>query len=285
MTDYIVQGESLSAVADKIREKTDSSTSLEFPEGFVDAIDGLIDPTVDVGSVTIPDVEITATPTINITSGGLIMAEVNGSGTVTPSVTPGYVSSVEAAEAVATGYTSSQLPAQAAQTITPTTVDQLIPAGKYLTGSQIIKGDANLISTNIADGVTIFGVPGTHQGGVDTHLYWHSVTMQLDEQSSKLYAQAVILSTSSTPVDQTYMDELISNQGAKIVLSGLARGGSGGSGTDLAYVIRRSEQLKTQWDFMGLVYDSAQDIITPVLVTRLYDGVGLTVTDTVNQIF
>lgn len=121
--------------------------------------------------------------------------------------------------------------------------------------------------------------------GVDTHLYWHSVTLQINMQASKMYAQAVVLSTSATPVDKAYITELISNQGAKIVLSGLARGGSGGNGTNLAYVVRRSEPLKTQWDFMGLVYDSTQDMITPVLVTRVYNGENLTVTDTVNQIF
>ena len=54
---------------------------------------------------------------------------------------------------------------QAAQTITPTTTDQTIASGKYLTGNQTIKGDANLIAENIAKDVTIFGVTGTHEGG------------------------------------------------------------------------------------------------------------------------
>ena len=51
---------------------------------------------------------------------------------------------------------------QSAQTITPTTIDQVIPAGKYLEGNQTIKGDANLVPENIVDGVTIFGVLGTY---------------------------------------------------------------------------------------------------------------------------
>lgn len=54
---------------------------------------------------------------------------------------------------------------QAAQTITPTTTDQTIASGKYLTGVQTIKGDANLIAENIKEGVSIFGVTGTHAGG------------------------------------------------------------------------------------------------------------------------
>ena len=61
--------------------------------------------------------------------------------------------------------TEGTIPSQAAQTITPTTVDQTIPAGKYLSGAQTVKGDANLVSANIAAGVSIFGVQGSHQGG------------------------------------------------------------------------------------------------------------------------
>lgn len=51
---------------------------------------------------------------------------------------------------------------QAAQTITPGTADQTIAAGKYLSGTQTIKGDANLVSDNIISGKSIFGVAGSH---------------------------------------------------------------------------------------------------------------------------
>ena len=44
MSEYIVQDSSLTAVANKIREKTGGSAPLEFPDEFVAAIDGLIDP-------------------------------------------------------------------------------------------------------------------------------------------------------------------------------------------------------------------------------------------------
>ena len=56
-------------------------------------------------------------------------------------------------------YTGS-IQSKAAQTYTPTTSDQTINAGQYLSGTQTIKGDANLTSANIASGVTIFGVAG-----------------------------------------------------------------------------------------------------------------------------
>lgn len=62
---------------------------------------------------------------------------------------------------------TGNIPSQAAQTITPGTDDKTIAAGKYLSGTQTIKGDANLVAGNIAKDVTIFGVTGTHEGGED----------------------------------------------------------------------------------------------------------------------
>ena len=56
------------------------------------------------------------------------------------------------------------IPSRPAQTITPGTADQTIQAGQYLAGDQTIKGDANLIPANIAKGVSIFGVTGSHEG-------------------------------------------------------------------------------------------------------------------------
>lgn len=56
------------------------------------------------------------------------------------------------------------LTTQAAQTITPGTTDQTISSGTYLTGTQTILGDSNLVSSNIANGVSIFGVTGSYTG-------------------------------------------------------------------------------------------------------------------------
>lgn len=53
------------------------------------------------------------------------------------------------------------IPTQTATAYTPTTTNQTISAGIYLTGVQTIKGDSNLISENIKSGVSIFGVVGT----------------------------------------------------------------------------------------------------------------------------
>lgn len=59
---------------------------------------------------------------------------------------------------------TQQLPTQGAQTITPTTTAQTIEANVYLTGAQTIQGDANLVSRNIKDGISIFGVTGSYGG-------------------------------------------------------------------------------------------------------------------------
>ena len=55
---------------------------------------------------------------------------------------------------------TGSITSQAATTWTPTTSDQTITAGKYLSGAQTIKGDANLVAGNILKDVEIFGVTG-----------------------------------------------------------------------------------------------------------------------------
>lgn len=113
------------------------------------------------GSASTPATSITATPTITVSTSGLITASVSASQSVTPSVTAGYVSSGTAGTVSVSGSDTEQLTTKAAATITPTTSDQTIAAGQYLTGAQTIKGDANLQGQYIKAGITIFDVPGS----------------------------------------------------------------------------------------------------------------------------
>ena len=64
------------------------------------------------------------------------------------------------------------MPTQEAQTITPGTSDQVIPAGAYLGGDQTVVGDANLLPENIKSGVSIFGVSGTMYGEGSGQYCW-----------------------------------------------------------------------------------------------------------------
>ena len=59
-----------------------------------------------------------------------------------------------------TKYTGS-MSEKAAATYTPGTSDQTSAANQYLVGAQTIKGDANLLASNILKNVSIFGVTGS----------------------------------------------------------------------------------------------------------------------------
>ena len=100
-----------------------------------------------------------ATPVITINSAtGLITAEAIQSA--------GYV-------VAGTKSGTKQLAFQAAQTITPGTTNKTIAANTYLGGVQTIKGDANLVPSNIVSGKSIFGVVGTATvGGGENPFTW-----------------------------------------------------------------------------------------------------------------
>lgn len=144
------------------------------------------------GSATTPATTITANPSISVSSGGLITASVSASKSVTPTVSAGYVSSGTAGTITVSGSNTSQLTAQAAQTIHPSTSDQTIASGKYLTGTQTVKGVllTNLSAGNIkkdmvvkvgdsTDDDCVASVTGTYEGGGSSS--WHKL---VDEQEN-----------------------------------------------------------------------------------------------------
>ena len=132
-----------------------------------------------------------ATPSVSVSSSGLITASATQtagyvaagtkSGTkqlttqAAKTVTPSTSSQTAVASGVYTtgAVTVAAIPStyvkpsatKAATTYTPTTSNQTIAAGTYCSGAQTIKGDANLKAENIAEGVSIFGITGTHSGG------------------------------------------------------------------------------------------------------------------------
>ena len=133
---------------------------------------------VSSGSAKTPATTVTADPTISVSSGGLITASVSTTKSVTPTVTAGYVSGGTSGTITVSGSKTSQLTVQAAQTIHPSTTDQTIASGKYLTGTQTIKAvtTTNLTAANIAKDVVVkigdstdddcvTSVTGTYEGG------------------------------------------------------------------------------------------------------------------------
>lgn len=92
-----------------------------------------------------------ATPTISVSSGGLITASATQSGGIVEGGTKS---------------TTQQLTTEEMQIVTPGTESISIgAAGSYMLGEIYILGDENLVPENIAEGVSIFGVQGTHSGG------------------------------------------------------------------------------------------------------------------------
>lgn len=109
------------------------------------------------GSAKTPATTITANPTVSVNSSGLITATVSKTQSVTPTVSAGYVASGTAGTITVSGSGTNQLTTQAAQTIHPSTTDQTIASGRYLTGAQTIKAvtTTNLTAENIVQGVTV----------------------------------------------------------------------------------------------------------------------------------
>ena len=117
----------------------------------------------------------TGTNTLTLTKTGV---------TTTPTVSAGYVSSATASTATVT--LTASVTTKAAATITPGTTNQTIAAGTYLTGTQTIAGDANLIEENIKSGVSIFGKVGTYEGSSGSSLTVATSTSTLSSSSSSI---------------------------------------------------------------------------------------------------
>ena len=106
------------------------------------------------------------TDVTNLKAGGIYTLRYDGtnfilqgegaSGNATASdLLSGKTATTDAGEIVGT------IPLKGAQTYTPGTTNQEISAGQYLSGAQTIKGDANLVASNIRSGKSIFGVNGS----------------------------------------------------------------------------------------------------------------------------
>ena len=137
-------------VAPKLQEKTVSPSTSSQSVTPDSSYDGLSKVTVNAMATTTQ-----ATPSISVSSSGLI--------TASSTQTAGYVSA-------GTKSSTKQLTTKGATTYTPNTSNQTISSGTYLTGTQTIKGDSNLVASNIKKNVSIFGVTGTLEEGTTEDL-------------------------------------------------------------------------------------------------------------------
>ena len=160
---------------------TQLQTNNETIQSLIDTVNALPDAPAAVDQ---------ATPTITVSSAGLITASATqsaglvsaGTKSITKQLTTQAAKTVTpntySQTAVASGrYTTGAVTVAAipstyvkptttkgATTYTPKTTNQTIAAGTYCSGAQTIKGDANLVAGNIKSGVSIFGVTGTYAG-------------------------------------------------------------------------------------------------------------------------
>ena len=151
MDNYLIKGETLTAIGDSIRTHT-QSTDLVYPENMPQKIGEVYDKGYSDGvnsgggSAELPN------PSINVDSNGRITATV-GEGDNKKS-------------------TVIQLTTKGATTITPKSTAQVaISSGIYTTGDITIAGDSKLIASNIKSGTSIFGVTGTYGNTETGNLY------------------------------------------------------------------------------------------------------------------
>ena len=98
--------------------------------------------------------------------------------------------------------------AKQASQYTPGTSNQVVSAGTFLVGDLTILGDSNLTPENIANGVTIFGIRGTHEGGTNTS---DATALPEDVEAGKIFynangKQTGSLQTVEQPVPQISID-------------------------------------------------------------------------------
>lgn len=187
----------------------------------------------------LPEV-IQATPTISVSSGGLITASATQSGGI-----------VEGGTKSAT----QQLTTQGAKTVTPgTTAQTAVASGRYTTGAVTVAGDANLVPENIAEGVSIFGVQGTHSGG-GGDVTTRDITIQNVDAAyatyyfAKLYNGEISISATTLFSGESYTYAML----AQTFLTVIVAGGTADS-LDISLQAQLHSSFLTQDDKTILIY-------------------------------
>ena len=137
--------------------RSTSNQYINIPPGYNSAGAYYTISAVANGSVTAPSSISGTTATVSTGTNTLTLTKTIS---VTPNVTTaGYISAGTAGNSSVS--LTASVTTKAAATITPGTSNQTIASGTYLTGTQTIAGDADLVAGNIKAGSSIFNVSGT----------------------------------------------------------------------------------------------------------------------------
>ncbi len=133
---------------------TSSGATVTVPAGYYSES---VSKSISSGSVTAPSSISGTTATVSTGTNTLTLTK---SVSVTPNVTTaGYISSGTAGNSSVS--LTANVTTKVAATITPSTSNQTISSGTYLTGTQTIAGDTDLVAGNIKTGTSIYNVTGT----------------------------------------------------------------------------------------------------------------------------
>lgn len=247
------------AMANAIRAKTGGTAQLSYDfdggKGFADAI------TSDLAKKPAGNIELTQQTGTNVSeketasvrSGSITLntPTVNSSGLVTASAsmgTSGWIGSAPSNKTL-------QLQTQGAKTVTPgTTAQTAVESGRYTTGAVTVAGDANLTAGNIASGVSIFGVTGTHAG-------------QKPEQSKTVTPTAAGLTV--TPDSGKALSSVVVNGDADLVAGNVKSGVNifGVTGTYAGEILPDAEDYTfgdppvlndTSWDMISAIASTGE---------------------------
>jgi hypothetical protein len=119
------------------------------------------DQTIAATTGTAAAAEVLSGKTFNSANGIGLAGTMTNNGAVSQSLGINGSYTIPAGYHNGSGKVTQSVTTKAAATYTPGTTDQTIAAGQYLSGTQTIAGDADLVSENIKSGVNIFGVAGS----------------------------------------------------------------------------------------------------------------------------
>lgn len=167
---YLADKQTLDTVNTKVGASSDaeSSTPATLFAGLKNIIKGITEikksasdgKTKVAGAITGKGISTAADATFTTMANNINAIITLGQGTADANATAAQILSGRTAYVNGSKITGT-IPSIGANYYTPTTYDQTIWAGQYLSGNQTIAGSGNLVPGNIKQGVNIFGITGT----------------------------------------------------------------------------------------------------------------------------